>query len=90
MTEVQEVGLEEDCFTDKFLSHRRGEFVAFPVGVSFGGGQKVCLHLKLPGNMPNTHQKPGNLVHSAKRRRLAHKMKRNLGIIRIAGLQSSL
>ena len=49
MTEVQEAGLEEDCFPDKFLSHRRGEFVAFPVGVSFGGGQKVRLHLKPPG-----------------------------------------
>lgn len=46
MTEVQEEGLEEDCFLEKFVSHHRGEFVAFPVGVSFGGGQKVCLHLK--------------------------------------------
>ena len=46
MTEVQEEGLEEDSFPEKFLSHRRGEFVAFPVGVSFGGGQTVRLYLK--------------------------------------------
>jgi hypothetical protein len=43
MESAQEEGQEEGCFTEKFLSHRRGEFLAFPVGVSFGGGQKVCF-----------------------------------------------
>jgi len=55
MAEVQEEGLVEDSFPDKFLSHRRGEFVAFPVGVSFGGGQKVCLHLQRPGTVLSIH-----------------------------------
>ena len=45
MEEVREAGEEEECFSEKFLSHRRGEFVAFPVGVSFGGGQKVRVSI---------------------------------------------
>ena len=39
MEEVEESS--QECFPEKSLSHRRGEFVAFPAGVSFGGGQKV-------------------------------------------------
>jgi len=56
MEEVREAGFEEGCFSEKFLSHRRGEFVAFPVGVSFGGGQKVCAFIPnhLPSCIPST------------------------------------
>lgn len=41
LTEVREEGIASDAFLDKYLSHRRGDFVAVPTGVSFGGGQKV-------------------------------------------------
>ena len=41
MREVQEAGAELDLFSEKSLDHRQGEFLAIPVGVSFGGGQTV-------------------------------------------------
>jgi len=41
MQEVQRLGIDMELFADKNLHHRRGEFVAIPVGVSFGGGQTV-------------------------------------------------
>lgn len=43
LDEVREAGIASNSFLDKYLSHRRGDFVAVPVGVSFGGGQKVCI-----------------------------------------------
>jgi hypothetical protein len=41
MQGVQQQGVDMDLFSDKCLDHRRGEFLAIPVGVSFGGGQTV-------------------------------------------------
>lgn len=41
MQEVERLGACQDLFTEKNLHHRRGEFLAVPAGVSFGGGQKV-------------------------------------------------
>jgi len=41
MPEVQRLGIDMELFADKNLRHRRGEFLAIPVGVSFGGGQTV-------------------------------------------------
>lgn len=41
MQEVQQLGAAVDLFSDSSLDHRRGEFLAIPVGVSFGGGQTV-------------------------------------------------
>jgi hypothetical protein len=41
MEEVQKLGANMDRFSDQSLSHRQGEFLAIPVGVSFGGGQTV-------------------------------------------------
>lgn len=41
LQEVERLGAEESLFAEKWLDHRRGEFLAVPVGVSFGGGQKV-------------------------------------------------
>jgi len=34
----------EDIFSEDDLDHRRGKFLAIPVGVSFGGGQTVSTH----------------------------------------------
>lgn len=45
--QVREEGLSCNIFPNKYLNHRRGDFVALPVGVSYGGGQKVsdlCLY----------------------------------------------
>ena len=41
MQEVEQQGAGVDLFTGKSLHHRRGEFLAIPAGVSFGGGQTV-------------------------------------------------
>lgn len=41
LQEVKLLGAEDSLFNDKWLDHRRGEFLAVPIGVSFGGGQKV-------------------------------------------------
>jgi hypothetical protein len=43
LEEVQKLGANVDLFSDQTLSHRRGEFLAIPVGVSFGGGQTVKI-----------------------------------------------
>jgi hypothetical protein len=45
MQEVQRLGADMDLFTDKNLHHQRGEFLAIPVGISFGGGQTVSSSL---------------------------------------------
>lgn len=93
MLEVASEGISARHIDGKYLSHRRGSFVALPVGVSFGGGQTACL--------PNLHRlccvwltsasgkKPGNLVHPKERERLIKKLKKYLSIIRIVGFQSS-
>jgi hypothetical protein len=43
MQEVEQLGssMPVGLFAEKCLHHRRGEFLAIPVGVSFGGGQTV-------------------------------------------------
>ena len=41
MQGVERQGASMDLFTEKNLHHRRGEFLAIPAGVSFGGGQMV-------------------------------------------------
>lgn len=41
MQEVQREGMELGVFLEKYVSHRRGDFLALPVGVSYGGGQTV-------------------------------------------------
>lgn len=90
---VREAGLASNAFLDKYLAHRRGDFVAIPVGVSFGGGQKVCMHyllvfMTLVSNLVR-EQLPGNLVHSQPRQRLINKLLSHKSIKRIAGFQSS-
>ena len=41
MREVERQGADADLFTEDSLHHRRGQFLAIPAGVSFGGGQTV-------------------------------------------------
>lgn len=99
LCEVQRVGSGLDVFPLKSANHRRGRFLAIPVGVSFGGGQTVRGMLQ--GNFFNefrfreiflTHfklQEPGNLVHTKEVRRLIRKILDSHSIRRIAGFQSS-
>jgi hypothetical protein len=47
MQEVEQLGASADLFTEEKLHHRRGEFLAIPAGVSFGGGQTVRTQPKL-------------------------------------------
>jgi hypothetical protein len=47
MQEVERLGASMDLFPEKSLHHRRGEFLAIPTGVSFGGGQTVRAQLSL-------------------------------------------
>ncbi len=91
LNEVQEEGIASDAFLEKYLTHRRGDFVSVPVGVSFGGGQKVRLYRLLRCfNKSSWHEQlPGNLVHSKPRQRLIQKLMSHKSIKRIAGFQSS-
>ena len=41
MQEVERCSAGMELFTAKTQHHRRGEFLAIPAGVSFGGGQTV-------------------------------------------------
>lgn len=47
MQEVQQLGIGEELFSKKQMDHRRGEFLAIPVGVLFGGGQTVGADSRL-------------------------------------------
>jgi len=49
MREVERCGADMELFKEKSLHHRRGEFLAIPAGVSFGGGQKVRAHSRPSG-----------------------------------------
>jgi hypothetical protein len=92
MEEVRKLGLESDAFDEKYVTHRRGDFVAIPAGVSYGGGGTVCLFFRL---VNHTHsllvnsKKPGNLVHMKARQQLIQKLLDSPSIQRIAGFQSS-
>lgn len=41
LDQVREDGIRTNAFPEGYLDHRRGKFAALPVGVSYGGGQKV-------------------------------------------------
>jgi hypothetical protein len=47
MQGVEQLGSSMDLFAEKCLHHRRGEFLAIPAGVSFGGGQTVLFWHRL-------------------------------------------
>ena len=92
LREVERLGANEDLFTEKCLHHRRGEFLAIPTGVSFGGGQTVRAQPWL-FSFSLTYfllQVPGNLVHTAAMRRLIRLIFQSHSIKRIAGFQSSM
>jgi hypothetical protein len=91
LREVEKLGVEEALYTEEFLAHRRGEFLALPVGVSYGGGQTVRSYLWLFSSQLTTFipQVPGNLVHTAEMRRLMQQILQSHGVRRIAGFQSS-
>lgn len=42
LKKARTLGIANGGFKDGDLQHRRGAFLAFASGVSFGGGQKVC------------------------------------------------
>ncbi|TEB19511.1 hypothetical protein FA13DRAFT_1605900, partial [Coprinellus micaceus] len=67
------LGEAHNIFPSSFYRHRRGSFLAIPVGVSMGGGQTVC-------NLVHT-------VYA--RRRIAQAILRNNAMCRLAGFQSS-
>jgi hypothetical protein len=95
MRAVQQLGIGEDLFSVEQLDHRHGEFLAIPVGVSFGGGQTVRAVFRVPRafsllTVSNCQlQEPGNLVHTKGMRRLVRKLLQSLHIQRIMGFQSS-
>jgi hypothetical protein len=94
MQEAECQGADLDLFTEKSLSHRRGEFLALPAGVSFGGGQTVCATMwpKLFNLLLTDFilQAPGNLVHTAATRKLIKGILQSHSVKRIAGFQSSM
>lgn len=76
---------------NKSWFHARGDFLTVPVGVSFGGGQKVYTHifsLLLP-HFNWCAQEPGNMRLFKGLAPLVRDILQNLAIQRIAGFQSS-
>jgi hypothetical protein len=49
MREVQKLCADMELVSEKSLGHRQGNFLAIPVGVSFGGGQTVSGFEQLIG-----------------------------------------
>ncbi|KAF6743218.1 hypothetical protein DFP72DRAFT_828408, partial [Ephemerocybe angulata] len=67
---VRRTGLEHKVFNEEDVNTRRGSFLQVPVGVSFGGGQKV--RILFPGvqssksvTVPSTVHHPDNLAAGA-------------------------
>ena len=93
MEEVRKLGLESDAFDEKYITHRRGDFIAIPVGVSYGGGSTIFsslfLHLVSYTHSLVNSKKPGNLVHTKARQQLIQKLLDSPSIQRITGFQSS-
>ena len=91
LKEVEQLGGSMDLFAEKCLHHRRGEFLAIPAGVSFGGGQTVLIwhRLFIILLISFSLQKPGNLAHTQAMRQLIRRILQSHSIKRIAGFQSS-
>lgn len=72
----------------KKSKHRRGRYAAITCGISYGGGQRVCVdiaayYVKL---MPHLrHKRPGNLAQTAHNRNIIDQLLRNTAIQRLAG-----
>ncbi|KAJ6457031.1 hypothetical protein C8R47DRAFT_996080, partial [Mycena vitilis] len=73
MERARRAGHASGAFRSKDTEHRRGRYPVLSAGVSFGGGQ----------------ERPGNLVNSAKRRKLIDSLLQNKSIRRLAGFQSA-
>ncbi|TFK60708.1 hypothetical protein BDN72DRAFT_805483 [Pluteus cervinus] len=71
---VRDDGLAAGIFPKDTQSHRRGTFVALPVGVSHGNGRL----------------KPGNLFHPPERKKLIQRLLDDKAIRRLACYQSSV
>ncbi|TFK60023.1 hypothetical protein BDN72DRAFT_779930, partial [Pluteus cervinus] len=74
MASVRDDGLAAGALPLDVQSHRRGEFVALPVGVSHGNGRL----------------QPGNLLQPPERQEFVNRLLSDPSIRRIAGFQSSV
>ncbi|TFK60997.1 hypothetical protein BDN72DRAFT_872818 [Pluteus cervinus] len=74
LASVRDEGVALGAFPVDVRSHRRGEFVALPVGVSHGNGRT----------------QPGNLFQPPERKPLVERLLSDKSIQRIAGFQSSV
>jgi hypothetical protein len=73
----------------KHYSHRWGEFCAFAVGNSHGGGRKVC-HVALPPFIQLIHlQRPGRIVNSPVIGQVLSKLVKLPSFCRLAGFANS-
>jgi hypothetical protein len=77
-------------FTAGQSSHRRGEFFALSTGASFGGGQRVCLHLATIECISHIIQVPGNLQNNKNNDMVLARLMKNHSIKRIAGFGSGM
>lgn len=50
LQDVERCGADMELFTGESRHHRRGEFLAIPAGVSFGGGQTVRPQPSISGS----------------------------------------
>ncbi|TFK60486.1 hypothetical protein BDN72DRAFT_779344, partial [Pluteus cervinus] len=74
MASVRKEGMHAGALPPDVQNHRRGEFVALPVGVTHGNGRP----------------QPGNLLQPPERQKLVDRLLSDPSIQRIAGFQSSV
>ena len=87
VTQAIEEARSECNFPKKAKKHRRGNFPALAVGISYGGGQRVCLYNTF-AYPSNSQQKPGNLCHSDANAAALSKLVSNDAVKKVAGFAS--
>ena len=85
--------LENFCvqckFSDNQRKHRHGRFPALSYGISYSGGQTVCLLLfVIPISLISYPQHPQNLHHNKDNTAVLITLVNNLAFMRLAGFAS--
>jgi hypothetical protein len=81
---------DECMFTTKQKDHRRGQFPALAVGISYGGGQKVSYFFVFQWLVTMAPQEPLNVKNLEQNTKALAKLCSSSSITRIAGFQSSV
>ena len=88
ITQAIEQARSECNFPKKARKHRRGNFPAMAVWISYGGGQMVCPFHTIT-HPSNPQQKPGNLCHNEANAAALTKLISNESVQKAAGFTLS-